>query len=401
MPNARIEADYAVIGAGPMGLCAAKVLGEQMIGDRNATVVVLERAPELSSGSAANNVRIGRSGAHDMLRPEVSPLALTEARRARRSLPWMRKFAPQAFNPSVSTFAAFYGDEDPAIFEARTREEDIRFTPISTDEFRAANPGVNTRGLQHAALLDDASIRSRALWGALRDRILEQGGTIFTDAEVLSGAKDNQESLIRIGDTEVELRATAYVAAAGYGSEEVYRAMVDPTGSLGLGFSREYVLGTPRITNHTILSFGRGDPEISTLDDVSLFVRAGAAVAEVIPEPSFDVPDYIKTELPGVVQDLVPGINLDAAEIHGCLNLDTANVPGISADTKTVQHGIIVFPFPGMMTVAIDVADQVVGMLPPPDRTISPRMVNISRPMDPPRVAPYRTETNLGALISA
>lgn len=387
MKKESIQADVVVIGSGALGLWVANQLIE--VGRHP---LVLEKSSFLATGSSTRNARGLRSGMHDLVGRNVSELALGEARKARESYPQIRRLAPRAFTPLIDTYAVFYGEGDPSTVTTRWDDEQIPYEVVSPSQFREANPGMVTQDIIFATKVRDACIDSREVYRRLRDSILAKGGVIYTNAQLLEGRPEDTTSKISIDGSEYELEAKAYVVAAGYGADEVYKRVVDRDGELPLGYGRAYVMGAPRVTPHTIIPFGADIPSVSTAQEVSLFIAGGT---DRVSSPNFHVPDDKRDEVVEAVQSLLPNVDLTASEVHACITVDTLPVPGISHDGKKVMYGRYTFGWPGMMTVAPVVARDIVGNLPQLDEPVDLRYPS---PRSHATVAAYPTESHLRAL---
>lgn len=356
----RLHIDVAVIGSGSLGLWTAYELTQS--GKR---VAVLEKGSTLAAGSSTRNVRTLRSGAHDLAGISDHTTSLKEARRARAGFNRISRFAPQAFLDSTDTYAPFYDDTTKDEILDRWDSEALPYRGVSLKEYRGQNPDVSTDDVIFAATLPDRCIDSRAVYEKLQHRIIQNGGIILTNAQLIDGDPNQKLSIVRVGDNEYRLEAEAYVVAAGFGAGEVYATMAaDKAATLPLRYGRAYVLGTPRVSRHTILPIGSDRPDVSSYADVSLFVD-GRMTTEV-ETPNFEVPLERELELIQAAEDLVPGSADRPGNVHACITLNVSGIPGILPDGSRAQYGRYTFAWPGKMTnapvVARDIAESLKNM---------------------------------------
>lgn len=267
------RADVTVVGAGIAGLWEAKELIDQGL-----VVDVLEKDPELANGPTTKNEGWAHAGTYHSVAVYDEEDARRVTERTVYGYEAILGFAPESVeqDASVAIFA-----EEELIHTALRRWHDFDIAHQQMPKDRLADEGLDVSRIAAAFGVRDKSINPRVVVAKLADYILDNGGRIFTGANVVP--IDGAAADVTIGGERHRFRADAFLVSAGVGTKQVFEDLMGTP--FPMRYFKSHLAVVPRLTRDNIFYM---DPL-----EAGLMSHGGATVVGINREAvEVAVPDF-------------------------------------------------------------------------------------------------------------
>lgn len=359
------SADVTVVGGGVAGLWTAKELIDQGYG-----VQVVEKSDELASGATTRNEGWLHAGAYHSVAIYNERDAEMVTERTRYGHDAIVNFAPESIEHSA-TYAFTATDELAQSATERWQKFGINYREVSPQQFE--EDGIDTTRVRAAFEVDDKSVNSRTMCRKLAKYILENGGSISTNADFMPH-DSTTASMVIDGDNRA-LHSDAFVIAAGVGTKGVVEEV---TGTpFPMRYFKSHLLVAPRLTRDNYFYVDPMEAGIMSHGNASIIgINREAIEADV---PNYEVIGATEQLVFSALTRMLPQASkysFDTGEILSvaCIKADVADDDIVrQADSSHVLQDLNIKAFevaenyicavPGKMTESPALARAVVGLI--------------------------------------
>lgn len=351
--------DYAVVGAGALGLNVAYRLSEA--GYRAA---LIESGDKVANRQARNNGRVLHDGPHPLATTRDEAKALYVAKTVRAGARYIKEFSSDAVG-KARTYAVFFtpGERDLAV--GRWDKGEIVYEAVPQDQldrYKSSIPQVSEQvkdNIIFAAEIPDQMFDPRVFYAKLARGIRQNGVQVLTGATFIPGG-DTAGVLVN-GEFQ-NLNARGFIITTGHNIGTLYREVTGR--ELPLEYWKVHFLTVPgRVMDSNFYPFRQGQVTVFSQGDTSILSKDQWAVQADSPDTGV-IPELAE-ELRTDAADTLPGLDLSKSSVHACVMPKVTGSEGqtVIAEPWIKQHGQTIFALPGKLTSTPVVAQMILDRL--------------------------------------
>ncbi len=271
---AKFHADATVVGGGVAGLWSAKELVDQGL-----AVDVIEKTSSLANGPTTRNEGWLHAGTYHSVAVYDEGDARQVTERTVYGHDAILSFAPESVEhgPSFAVFA-----EEDLVQTALRRWGQFNIPHQEVSPSRFAVDGLDIGRIKGAFAVRDQSVNSRVIVGKLADYILNNGGRIFTGANL--SPTGNTTADVEIDGERHQFSSDVFLVTAGVGTKKVFE---DITGKpFPMRYFKSHLTVVPRISRDNIFYMDPLEAGLMSHGDATIVGINREAVEVEVPEYS-------------------------------------------------------------------------------------------------------------------
>lgn len=351
-----IKSDAVVVGGGVLGLLIAKQLG-----DLGQTTTLIDKSPTIPNGSSNKNHNWIHTGIVHSLSTGDPSSASQLVKKLQYGHSFYTTYAKECIeDPFTPTYAITRNSELADMARQRWTASKVPYTELTSDQFRAIEPGLNQGDGTFFFENTDTRINNRLLFKKLATEVRRDGGTIFAGVEDYDYT-DSHKLTFSHRDEQIDVEAPLFFYATGAGLSDSHQKLTGT--SLPMQYWKSHLLFMPRLTEVSIVSLDRNAPIIINHRDIAVVNRSYDEVPLDAPDTIVDQGEVQRAL--EVVSEYYPVSRRDKNDIHAiaCIKPNvSATIPSRHSVGEKVYEPVPghIFALPGKMTEAPYVADKLV-----------------------------------------